>query len=121
MTRPFSEDKRIELRKKELREMRTAQKERVDQRGLVFASEREGLLYRCPCCYYKTLENRGGNDICPVCFWEDDGQDDFGAECIRGGPNHGLSLMQARLNYREMGACEERVLPFVRLPLPEEW
>ena len=31
--------------------------------------------YPCPCCGYLTLgdEHRGGYEICPVCFWEDDG------------------------------------------------
>jgi hypothetical protein len=27
---------------------------------------------QCPCCGYYTLDGRGGYDICPVCFWEDD-------------------------------------------------
>jgi hypothetical protein len=31
------------------------------------------LLYPCPCCGYKTLEDIGQYFICPVCFWEDDG------------------------------------------------
>jgi hypothetical protein len=30
----------------------------------------------CPCCNYKTLEERGQYTICRVCFWEDDGNDD---------------------------------------------
>jgi hypothetical protein len=30
--------------------------------------------YRCACCHYKTLFGRGGFEICPVCYWEDDGQ-----------------------------------------------
>ena len=37
---------------------------------------KDGSLYPCPCCRYKTLAERGGFDICPVCFWEDDGKDD---------------------------------------------
>ncbi|WHO76586.1 MULTISPECIES: CPCC family cysteine-rich protein [Rhizobium] len=41
----------------------------------------------------------------PVCFWEDDGQDDHDAELVRGGPNGPLSLVQARLNFAESGAC----------------
>jgi hypothetical protein len=34
--------------------------------------------YRCPCCHFKTLYGRGQDEIRPVCFWEDDGQDDHG-------------------------------------------
>lgn len=80
----------------------------------------EGVRYRCPCCNYKTLEERGRYDICPVCFWEDDGQDSHDADKIRGGPNGRLSLTKARENYRSIGACEERLLQYVRSPLPEE-
>ncbi len=73
----------------------------------VFAPPQEGVRYRCPCCHYKTLEERGGYDICPVCFWEDDGQDDEDAENRRVfSPNH-MSLKLARENYRRFGACEE--------------
>ena len=56
---------------------------------------REGQRYRCPCCHFRTLSERGGFDVCPVCFWEDDGQDDHDADVIRGGPNSALSLMQS--------------------------
>ncbi|TQS22234.1 hypothetical protein FLX08_09150 [Microbispora hainanensis] len=61
--------------------------------------------HACPCCGYLTLDSRGWYQICPVCFWEDDGQDDHDADEIRrGGPNHGLSLTQARLNFQQIGA-----------------
>lgn len=40
--------------------------------------------YRCPCCCCLTLHERGGYESCPVCFWEDDGQDDHDAEEVRG-------------------------------------
>lgn len=39
-------------------------------------------LYACPCCGYKTLEEiydskeGTGYEICPYCFWEDDGTTD---------------------------------------------
>ncbi len=36
----------------------------------------EGDRYSCPCCLYKTLSEIGGYEICPVCFWEDDGVED---------------------------------------------
>jgi len=28
----------------------------------------------CPFCGWLTLEERGGNEFCSVCFWEDAGQ-----------------------------------------------
>lgn len=30
-------------------------------------------MYPCPCCGYKTLPERGFYDLCPVCWWEDEG------------------------------------------------
>lgn len=86
----------------------------------VFAGAKEGIKYRCPCCGYKTLDERGGYEICSVCFWEDDGQDEEEAATNRFfGPNH-MSLAQARENYRKLGAMDEGSLKFVRPPLPEE-
>jgi hypothetical protein len=58
--------------------------------------------------------------ICKVCFWEDDGQDDHGADDVRGGPNGALSLKQARLNFLEFGACDREFVSNVRQPLPDE-
>jgi hypothetical protein len=75
---------------------------------------------RCPCCYCKTLSERGGFAICEVCFWEDDGQDDYDADVVRGGPNGVLSLTEARDNYRRIGACDERSVNFVRPARPDE-
>jgi hypothetical protein len=75
---------------------------------------------RCPCCFYRTLAARGDYEICPVCFWEDDGQDDHNADEVRGGPNAALSLTEARANYATHGACEPRFGPNVRPPQPNE-
>ena len=80
----------------------------------------DGSLYPCPCCGYKTLSERGGFKICPVCFWEDDGQDDAEADLVRGGPNYSLSLTQARANFERIGACEKRCIKHVRAPRSEE-
>ena len=78
------------------------------------------LPLRCPCCFYKTLSKRDIFEICPVCFWEDDGQDDHNAEVVRGGPNGKLSLAQARVNYINLGASDKRRVAFVRPPKPTE-
>jgi hypothetical protein len=86
----------------------------------VFEPRQSAKAYRCPCCKFKTLHERGGYDICPVCFWEDDGQDEPDAERVLGGPNYNLSLRQAQENFKMIGAVEERVLPHVRPPLPDE-
>jgi Cysteine-rich CPCC len=77
-------------------------------------------LFHCPCCGYKTLPRRGVFELCPVCFWEDDGQDDADADRVRGGPNGTLSLSAARENFKAFGATEERFKSQVRAPLPLE-
>lgn len=55
--------------------------------------------FLCPCCFMPTLSERAGFDICPICFWEDDGQDSDDSDIVRGGPNHDYSLSEARNNF----------------------
>ena len=55
----------------------------------------------CPCCGYPTLSARGDYEICTICWWEDDGQDDADAEDVRGGPNGAYSLTRARANFAD--------------------
>jgi hypothetical protein len=78
------------------------------------------LPLRCPCCGCRTLSERIAFEICEVCFWEDDGQDESDADECRGGPNGSLSLREARANYLRYGACEESMVGNVRPPRPEE-
>jgi hypothetical protein len=78
------------------------------------------LPLRCPCCGFKTLGERAVYEICPVCYWEDDGQDDPDADAVWGGPNGALSLTQARANYMAFEASCDRWTQFVRPPRPEE-
>jgi hypothetical protein len=58
--------------------------------------------------------------MCPVCWWEDDGQDEHDAEEVRGGPNGTLSLSQAQVNFEKYGASEESFVGRIRKPLPDE-
>lgn len=66
-------------------------------------------LVRCPCCDYHTLSERGGYDICRVCFWEDDGTSEANAYS---GPNH-MTLGEARASFSKLGAVTERELAHV--------
>ncbi len=66
---------------------------------------------QCSCCDYVTLPERGSHLICPVCFWEDDGTDIDKPDIISG-CNH-LTLREARTNFKNFGACEEKMLKFV--------
>jgi hypothetical protein len=64
--------------------------------------------YACPCCRNITLPERGGYDICVVCGWEDDGQDDHDADVVRGGPNGSHSLTAYRQWFAEYVAEQFR-------------
>jgi cysteine-rich CPCC protein len=77
-----------------------------------------GML-ACPCCGHATLSERAMYQICPVCFWEDDGQDSADAAVERGGPNK-VSLARARANYLAFGANAESDREHVRRPTREE-
>lgn len=57
--------------------------------------------FKCPCCGYPTLDEQGTYDICLICNWEDDGQNDSNADRILGGPNGKYSLTQARNNFKQ--------------------
>lgn len=59
--------------------------------------------HACPCCGFATLDARHEYDICTVCWWEDDGQDNHDANVVRGGPNSNLSLSRARINFLKTG------------------
>jgi hypothetical protein len=81
----------------------------------------QGGPYACPCCTFWTLPQRGSYDICPVCFWEDDGQDDHDADAVRtGGPNGRISLTDARRNFAYLGASSAERAARVRAPTDAE-
>lgn len=93
--------------------------EQLEQKSTVQA-RCSHAAYRCPCCQSRTLYERGGFDICPVCCWEDDGQDDADADTVRGGPNGALSLTAARTNYLQSGVCDQKYAEHVRPPRLQE-
>jgi hypothetical protein len=64
-------------------------------------NEPEPQLLACPCCSYKTLTRQERYDICPVCFWEDDGRND---PSRYSSPNH-MALEDLRRNFARLGAC----------------
>ncbi|MDR1075518.1 MAG: hypothetical protein LBL59_04225 [Xanthomonadaceae bacterium] len=66
-------------------------------------------LLQCPCCDYFTLDERGFHDICPICFWEDDGTD-LGELDAPSSANRQLTLRQARENFVRLGACDEEAV-----------
>ena len=79
-----------------------------------------GRRFECPCCGYLTLTSppSGTYELCPVCYWEDDGVQ-FRDPSYAGGANQ-VSLQQARKNFHRYGASEPRFRESVRAPVPEE-
>jgi hypothetical protein len=51
-------------------------------------------MHPCPCCGYRTLPGRGDYDLCPVCWWEDEGLEPWEFS----GPN-GQTLVHAQHEY----------------------
>ena len=72
----------------------------------------------CDCCGYFTLEGKDQSIVCPVCYWEDD-KVQRRDPSFAGGANK-MSLDQARENFAVWGACDEKVIPFTRMPTAEE-
>ena len=94
-----------ELSEEDRRELDAERGFRASLRN-VYAPEGGGP-YTCPCCGHRTLPSRGDYELCPECDWEDDGQDDHDSSLVRGGPNGGLSLDAARVEYRAKGGRPE--------------
>lgn len=57
----------------------------------------------CPCCRFATLNEGGMFEVCPICWWEDDGQGDSNADEAGLGPNDRYSLSEARRNFAAHG------------------
>lgn len=72
--------------------------------------------YTCPCCGYKTLDEEPPDtyNICPICFWEDDGVQ-FKDPDFAGGANK-VSLREGQKNFLIFGACEKEMVSYVRKP-----
>jgi Cysteine-rich CPCC len=81
--------------------------ERFEDRRRVFE---DAGRETCPACGYPTISERAAYEICSLCAWEDDGQDDnphrpegyhdyFAPGDVAGGPNHDYSLTEARENF----------------------
>ncbi|EAE5888426.1 hypothetical protein CHJ25_03110 [Listeria monocytogenes] len=92
--------------------------------------------HRCACCNSLTIEVRGEFEICQVSYWEDEAYFVFDeAEVyshyqnistiedllnIRSSANNGLTLLEARQNFKQFGACELAMKQFVREPTEGE-
>lgn len=76
--------------------------------------------YRCPCCNYYTLnsESPGSDEICPVCYWQDDIVQYNDPE-FKGGGND-ISLIEAKINYSRIKVIDKKFEKYIREPLEHE-
>ena len=61
-------------------------------------------------------ESPGSDDICEICFWEDD-VSQLRFPDMGGGANR-VSLAEGQRNFDKFGASERRLIPHVRRPGP---
>jgi len=59
--------------------------------------------FLCPCCKSPSLSQAGDFEICNICWWEDDGQDDTTTPFLTGGPNGTYTLLEAQQNFKKFG------------------
>lgn len=78
------------------------------------------MKYRCLCCNFKTLAYAEPlfYEICPVCYWENDPIQN-NDENYSGGANR-ISLIEAKKNYKTIGAVSSDALKYVRKPFDDE-
>ena len=75
--------------------------------------------YPCPCCGHLVfVEPPGSDDICMLCFWEDDAMQLRFPEL--GDQTNFVPLAEAQQNYAKFGAIEQRFAEDVRKPTPED-
>ncbi|PTM54780.1 CPCC family cysteine-rich protein [Desmospora activa] len=79
------------------------------QRNDITVDGEEEKLMACPCFEYENLSERDQYEICPVCFWEDDGNDDT----TRYSPPNHLTLAEARENFKKVRAETKEPLRFI--------
>jgi hypothetical protein len=72
--------------------------------------------YICDCCGFRTLLQKDRYEGCRVCGWEDDPS---AIETPSGGPN-GITLHEARQNFKRFRASRRDRLGRVRNPRPDE-
>jgi Cysteine-rich CPCC/SMI1 / KNR4 family (SUKH-1) len=75
--------------------------------------------YPCPCCGHLVFhEPPGSDDICPVCYWQDDIVQLRWPD--RAGGANRPSLIEAQANFARFGATEQRFSEYTRPPRTDE-
>lgn len=75
----------------------------------------------CPVCNNFTVPEDYTFEICPVCYWQDEGLNRAADPSeVVGGPNEDVSLDQTRVNYKEFSAIHRYFIGRVRKPEKSE-
>lgn len=77
--------------------------------------------WACACCGCLTLSHApilSAYESCPVCCWTDDPAQRKDPD-LDGGAND-VSLVAARKNYIQLGACAPSLVPYARPARPDE-
>ncbi|MCR5786215.1 MAG: hypothetical protein K6G28_00715, partial [Acholeplasmatales bacterium] len=74
----------------------------------------------CACCKNKTVFKRIDFDICPVCYWEKDPNEEIIYNPNVVSENNQISLIEGIRNYETFGACKEEFVSLVRKPFSYE-
>ncbi|MDC8003872.1 CPCC family cysteine-rich protein [Aureisphaera galaxeae] len=85
-----------------------------------FISKNDLKLTTCPGCGFPTFTEDWFHEICGVCNWQNDGQDDPHADEVWGGPNYKLSLTENRLNICRTLEEKSKALNGVAMQDPNE-
>lgn len=80
----------------------------VDAEEFRITGENDKLI-ECQCCGYNTIESFADYDICPVCFWEDDGT----TTDAKYSSANKMTLKLAKRNFLRFGASSERRKEFI--------
>lgn len=67
------------------------------------------VLFTCPCCNYKTILEKGNYEICPICFWEDDGSNDL----LKYSHVNHMTLKNAKDNFKTKGVILDKFLEYI--------
>ncbi len=84
----------------------------IDKNKPTYWAGENTIKCKCPCCEHITLSEERKWEICDVCFWEDD-LFQYNSPDYEGGAN-GVSLNQARKNFKKFGPSKKERLAYVK-------
>ncbi|WP_369382692.1 CPCC family cysteine-rich protein [Streptomyces sp. cg36] len=85
----------------------------------VVATAPPGGWLPCPCCGHQMFSDVWSDEICDVCFWQDD-PFQLRYPWVEVGSNGGASLMEAQANFQRIGAVRQDLVRHVRPPAEDE-